>query len=105
MAKVFIRTEQAVDGLAKINFVHYIPDMLTDEEKQAGVIVDNFVDAPSQKGKVPIYYYDEKNKEVIYKYDDLSTAPSDQQNLLDTLIVDSLNSHALIDSLIVSNLS
>ena len=112
MSKFFIRVEQPVDGLSKVNFIHYMPDMLSDEEKLTGILVDGFNEPPSQDGKYIEYYYDNNSGQVVYKYKDLPNTVNTQQQLLDNMIVDSLNTQAepdstksALDAVIVSSLS
>lgn len=97
-----VRTEQAVDGLAKVNFIHYLPDTLTDEEKATGYLVDAFSDPVSVFGKRPVLFYEVETGKIVVKYENLPA--TDQQELLDNMIIDSLTTQSQIDDLIAGSL-
>lgn len=74
----FIKTEQEINGLSKINFIHYNPDLLTDEDKNNGILVEKFADPELMEGKIAVPYYDTVNKQVIFKYEDLPKTTEQQ---------------------------
>ena len=51
----FIKTEKVNEQKGRINFIHYFPNMLTNEDKKGGYLVENF-NIP--QGKEAFYNYE-----------------------------------------------
>lgn len=105
----FVRTEQAVDGLARINFTHYAPETLTEAELLQGHLVDAFSDPVTVFGKRAVMFYEEATGKVVIKYEDIPTVMP--REILESTIVDNLNmqtkfdaTQSALEELVISNL-
>ncbi len=70
---VFIRVKELKENEtnAEITFMHYMPSMLTDDEKIDGIVVEEYQPPIEISEKNPIPYYDTVNKKIVFNYMDV----------------------------------
>lgn len=63
---VFLRLERINEERARIVLVHKCPELLSDEDKKDGVLVDNY-----SEGKKRTEYWNYKTEQIEYEYEDM----------------------------------
>ena len=84
---VFIRTDEN----NKVTMYHENPDVLSEEDKVGGIIVDNIPEVEQRVGKSGVLMYQEPTNTVYVKYEDRPLREDEKmtkmQNDMDYLIL------------------
>ena len=80
---VFLFLEKETEQKARIMCVHNFPNMLSEEEKQNGVLVDSYNEPVPQKGKSALPYWDYETQEVFFEFVDAKTEETDLRQKLE----------------------
>ncbi|MEG6521185.1 hypothetical protein [Desulfotomaculum sp. 1211_IL3151] len=78
---IFIRYELEKENKAKVSFVHFKPEMLKEEEKHDGIMLDsdNVPEPENVKYKMPVLYINPETGELWHEYIDVE--PTDIEKL------------------------
>lgn len=70
---ILIRYEEITPSKGAVRFIHYQPDLLTEDEKKDGVLLDGSVPEPDLiDGKESNLYYNPLTNELFFEYIDTS---------------------------------
>jgi hypothetical protein len=61
-----------IDTRAKVDVIHFMPDILSDEEKKDGILIDEIPKAEEIKGKSAHLLVNTETLEMWYEYEDVS---------------------------------
>lgn len=75
---VFLFLEKETEQKARIMCVHNFPDMLSEKEKQNGVLVDLYNEPEHQEGKIALPYWNYETKEVFFEYVDAQLSDNER---------------------------
>ncbi len=76
---VFLRLQKVDENKAKIMLIHNFPDMLTEEEKKDGVLIDEYIERPG------LPYWDYNKKEVFFEKKEEQKNNDELQKQIDEL--------------------
>lgn len=74
----FLFLEKIDEQTAKVVGIHNFPDMLTEEDKQGGVLVEAYNEPPMQEGKIVLPYWNYKTNEVFFELVDIPISETEQ---------------------------
>lgn len=74
---IFIKPEYPV-GRSKVSIVHYQPDLLSEEEKGEGILLESLPNPQTPPDKMPVLYYDNETNTLSYDYIDRPLTPEDE---------------------------
>lgn len=65
---------------AEVTLRHYMPELLTDDQKEAGLLVDDVPDEPQvEDGKISVLYVNPQNKTMWWETKDKPLTPEEQK--------------------------
>ena len=72
---MFIRYDQVTN---RVTFIHMMPEVMSDEDKIGGIIVNSEIPQPSiPEGKDAVLYFNPTTLEFYYQYVDRPLAPEE----------------------------
>jgi hypothetical protein len=66
----FIKGDLISEDRMEVTFTHYFPDMLTQEEKKDGYIIEDFANPERIEGKRPKMFFNPITWQVFFEYED-----------------------------------
>lgn len=75
---IFLKLEQTETNIAKVEMVHYFPEMLGESEKSDGIMVESVPEPSIQAQKTAVLFFDKGSKELYYEYIDRPLTQEEQ---------------------------
>lgn len=75
---VLLFLDKVDEQKARVMTIHYMPELLSEEEKQNGVLVDSFVEPETPKGKLALPYWNYETKSVFFEFVDMPLTENEQ---------------------------
>lgn len=66
---IFIRVNKIDEKIGRVELIHYMPEMLSEKEKEEGFLFHEIPEPEKKEGKIPIAYYSYETNEVFYEYE------------------------------------
>lgn len=86
MDKIFLFLQDTNEThIKKIAHYHYIPELLSEEDLQKGILVDEVPQAESIPGKSAQLFYNTDTQELFYKYFDEVLPPTSPEQMIKDL--------------------
>lgn len=80
---LFLFLEKEDEQKARVMCIHNFPNMLSEEEKRGGVLIDSYKNSVGIEGKIALPYYDYETKELYYEY--IDKPKTENELLLDAI--------------------
>lgn len=99
---VFIRVKKQSDKdiIGLVEFVHYMPHLLSEEDKQDGIMINGIPEPEIIEGKYSVAYYNYKTNSIFYEYEDIPLSDSEK---IESLEKEHLVQERNIDTCLLAN--